>query len=265
VPRDLGDVIHYFIPEAADPATAGDVAAPPSPPSPERAVAATVIGLPHEPGDVLRAAFAWNLAVELARRGAPVALVVPPEEDAPSLWPEAGRGPLGAELVVAEGSGGSALAAAARAHAQTLGAGDPPAIVLAGVPSEALAPTAAAPGAPQRWLLFSSPDAADLRAARERAHAIAAVQPAARIGLTIHAVARIADAEAAFDRFVDQTQPALDAPITSYGMLVDDLHVYRAIVARRPIGLAHPQAPAARALGDVARLLLEDAAGDRTQ
>jgi MinD-like ATPase involved in chromosome partitioning or flagellar assembly len=45
----------------------------------------------------------------------------------------------------------------------------------------------------------------------------------------------------------------------SYGLLVDDLHVYRAIVARRPIGLEHPQSPAARALRDVARLVLEDA------
>ena len=34
---------------------------------------------------------------------------------------------------------------------------------------------------------------------------------------------------------------------------------HRAIVARRPIGLEHPQSPAARALRDVARLVLEDA------
>jgi MinD-like ATPase involved in chromosome partitioning or flagellar assembly len=40
---------------------------------------------------------------------------------------------------------------------------------------------------------------------------------------------------------------------------MDDLHVYRSIVARRPIGLEHPQSPAARALHDVAGLLLDDA------
>ena len=40
---------------------------------------------------------------------------------------------------------------------------------------------------------------------------------------------------------------------------VHDLDVYRAIVAQRPIGLDHPQSPAARALRDVAGLLLEDA------
>jgi MinD-like ATPase involved in chromosome partitioning or flagellar assembly len=47
--------------------------------------------------------------------------------------------------------------------------------------------------------------------------------------------------------------------VQSYGLLVDALHVYRAIVAQRPIGLAHPQSPAARALRDVAQLLLTDA------
>jgi MinD-like ATPase involved in chromosome partitioning or flagellar assembly len=51
----------------------------------------------------------------------------------------------------------------------------------------------------------------------------------------------------------------LRCDLCSYGLLVDDLHVYRAIVAQRPIGLAHPQSPAARALRDVAELLLGDA------
>jgi hypothetical protein len=51
----------------------------------------------------------------------------------------------------------------------------------------------------------------------------------------------------------------LGRDLASYGLLVDDLHIYRAIVSRRPIGLEHPQSRAARALRDVARLLLEDA------
>ena len=42
-------------------------------------------------------------------------------------------------------------------------------------------------------------------------------------------------------------------------LVVDDLHVYRAIVSRRPIGIEHPQSRAARALRDVARLVLDDA------
>jgi MinD-like ATPase involved in chromosome partitioning or flagellar assembly len=54
----------------------------------------------------------------------------------------------------------------------------------------------------------------------------------------------------------------LSAKLLSYGLLVDDLHVYRAIVSGRPVGLEHPQSPAARALRDVARLLLEDTRSD---
>jgi hypothetical protein len=49
--------------------------------------------------------------------------------------------------------------------------------------------------------------------------------------------------------------------LTSYGLLFDDLYVYRAIAAGRPIGLAHPQAPATRALMDVAGLIYENTRG----
>ena len=55
-----------------------------------------------------------------------------------------------------------------------------------------------------------------------------------------------------------RVEPALDRALASYGLLVDDLHLYRAIVAQRPIGLAHPAAPATRALADVASLLIAD-------
>ena len=70
---------------------------------------------------------------------------------------------------------------------------------------------------------------------------------------------RVGDAERAFGRLAATALRHLRHPVVSYGLLVDDLHVYRAIVARRPIGLEHPQSRAARALRDVARLLLDDA------
>ena len=49
-----------------------------------------------------------------------------------------------------------------------------------------------------------------------------------------------------------------DTEVVSFPGVKHDLHLYRAIIAGRPIGLAHPQSPAARALADVARLLLQD-------
>ena len=67
------------------------------------------------------------------------------------------------------------------------------------------------------------------------------------------------EAEEAFAKLARTTQRSLGRDLQSYGLLVDDLDVYRAIVAQRPIGLAHPQSPAARALRDVAQMLLDDA------
>ena len=99
----------------------------------------------------------------------------------------------------------------------------------------------------------------DLGEAHELARTLLESSPRAEIGVTIHGVDSIAQARAAFDHLTRIGQDQLGLVPISYGLLVDDLHVYRAIAAQRPIGLAHPQAPATRALRDVARLLYEDA------
>ena len=80
----------------------------------------------------------------------------------------------------------------------------------------------------------------------------------ARVGVTVHGVRCVGDAEAAFAHLARVAARHLGHTLESYGLLVDDLHVYRAIVSRRPIGLEHPQSRAARALRDVAGWLLED-------
>jgi MinD-like ATPase involved in chromosome partitioning or flagellar assembly len=110
-----------------------------------------------------------------------------------------------------------------------------------------------------RWvLLFTAAEAPDLLETYGMAKRVIAANPDARVGVTIHGVRRVAEAEAAFRRVSEMAARRLDHPLESYGLLVDDLHVYRAIVSRRPIGLEHPQSRAARALRDVASLLLED-------
>src|SRR5262249_60232249 len=91
------------------------------------------------------------------------------------------------------------------------------------------------------------------------AKAVLTRHPEARVGVTVHGARRIDDAEQAFRRIADAALRHLGRSLVSYGLLVDDLHVYRGIVARRPIGLEHPQSAAARALRDVARLVMEDA------
>ncbi len=114
--------------------------------------------------------------------------------------------------------------------------------------------------APDHWLLFTSPDRARLRRAHDQARTIARARPNARIGVTIHGVGRVAEARAAFEELAVAVEAACDIELASYGLLIDDLHLHRAIVLQRPIGLAHPAAPATRALADVAQFLLADLA-----
>ena len=111
-----------------------------------------------------------------------------------------------------------------------------------------------------RWvLLFSSSDRRDLLETYGIAKLLAASVPETRVGVTIHGARRAGEAEGAFSQLADVASRRLGSALTSYGLLVDDLHVYRAIVAGRPIGMVHPQSPASRCMQDVAQMLLDDA------
>jgi MinD-like ATPase involved in chromosome partitioning or flagellar assembly len=223
-----------------------------------RPAALPIVAVPLSGRDVLRAAFAWNLAIEVARLGGDATLLVP--DVARDLWPEAGRGPLGVEVVVTSATELGALnragldVAVTRA-AETRESG----VVLVGVPLAWLDSTANAT-ALLRWvLLFASSERRDLMDAYALAKQVRAVAPEARVGLTIHGAHRVSEAKQAFGRMAEVYARRLGGTLTSYGLLVDDLHVYRAVAARRPIGLEHPQSRAARAMQDVARLILGDA------
>jgi MinD-like ATPase involved in chromosome partitioning or flagellar assembly len=111
-----------------------------------------------------------------------------------------------------------------------------------------------------RWvLLFSSTDRMELLETYGIAKRVLGTSHEARLGVTIHGARRVAEAQRAFLHLSGVAARHLGRELASYGVLLDDLHIYRAIVSRRPIGLEHPQSRAARALRDVARLLLEDA------
>ena len=258
--RGLGDVLHYYLPE---PEVAVSHAPAPVPPARLDPAALPIVALPVAERDVVRAALAWNLTVEIARLGASASLLAPHNGDGSLLWPETGRGPVGAELVKSGAVDlGSLYRDAADVAVQKAGEPGDGGVVLACVPPAWL--RGCADGASLlRWaLLFATPDARDLLETYALAKLLLRRRPDATVGITIHGVRRIAEAERAFRRLAGVAARHLGRAPTSYGLLVDDLHVYRAIVARRPIGLEHPQSPAARALRDVARLLLADA---RTQ
>lgn len=244
--RDLGDVLHYFIDGTEGPET--------EPPG----VLAVAVG----ERDVVRAAFVWNLAVELARETGVATAVAPVDREAGLLWPEPGRGPCGAEFV-------PSFAEDLASWSETVGRvvhDLPPrrmtAPLLAQVPAEWLEKADEGHPLLARSLLFVTPDRRELERARALARRLLGVAPDARVGVTVHGVTSVEEARESFLRLAAAVEADTDRPLHSYGLLLDDLDVWRAIVERRAIGVVRPQSRAARALRDVARLLREDARPD---
>lgn len=281
--RNLSEVLHYFIPtdrsgqQAPKPPEPEPVAQTPQgiatnllvstepgektfAPESEESGLLPIVAVPVGDHDVVRAAFVWNLAVEVARLGGRARVLTPDQGDPSPLWPEPGTGPLGTELTpVSADDLGSLCNRAMDAAIPRPGDSTQGGIVFVRIPPSWLL-KAGQGGALLRWtLLFSCSRGNDLKEAYGLSKLIFSAQPHARVGVTIHGAQNRREAESAFGRLARASEESLDHSLTSYGLLVDDLHVYRAIVAKRPIGLAHPQAPAALALRDVARLLLQDA------
>lgn len=261
MPRDLGDVLHYFMPEAT-PGSDASLARVDEKARPRRAVptALPMVAVPIGHCDVVRAALMWNLAFEIDRLGGRSALVVPAQDSASALWPQTDTHSLATRVVV---TGARTLAELYRdaLDIAVSCAADPieGGIVLVRVPPEWLSESAGA-GRLLRWsLLFSSSDSRELLETYGIGKLLLSADPGAKVGVTIHGARRMSEARDAFSRLARSTERHLERELLSYGLLVDDLDVYRAIVAQRPIGLAHPQSAAARALRDVAGLLLEDA------
>lgn len=239
--RELADVLHFFLDDA-----------------PPRAAlpAAPVLAVPLAEGDALRASFVWNLAVELARGGArPVVAVPGGARYGAELLPDPPLGGLLAPEVSRAPAGDLAALAALVGRLRRRARGP----VIALVPPAWLGP--AGGGAPLlAWtLLFARPEPDGLATTAALAERLAAAAPDGRVGVTLHGVSTVAEARGAFERLAGLSGPALRARLWSYGVLLDDLDVYRGLAEGRAVGLARPQSRAARALADVARLLLDDA------
>ena len=267
MPRDLADVLHYFIPElGSDPGSIdrprpeAPAASSPRPHSPHLPAALPLIGVPIGDRDVVRAAFTWNLVVEVARLGGRTALVTPSASATSPLWPAPGTGPVGSEVIFAEVADlGQLYRAALDIAVDRAAEAESGGLIFVRVPPTWLR-KAADSGNLLRWmLLFTSADSRDLLETYGIAKILLGLHSSARVGVTVHGASEIPQAEQAFARLARCSERHLGRDLSSYGLLVDDLHVYRAIAAQRPIGLAHPQSPAAKALRDVAHMLLADA------
>jgi len=269
VRRDLSDVLHYFLPELSAEAVVSSegsrhrLATEPS--QDETASLATapllsILALPIADSDVVRTALAWNLAVEVGRLGAAAVVVAPARDRDSALWPAISGSSLAAEVLYADGDDLPSLHRAA-ADAAVSGARrtEDGGLVMVRIPPAELRDLGS--GSPLlRWvLLFASNDPRDLLETFGLARLLHRSREDIEIGVTLHGIKELSNAEESFDRLEEVSRRRAGIALQSYGALVDDLDVYRAIVAERAVGLAHPQSPAARALCDVARLLLQRA------
>jgi len=187
-------------------------------------------------------------------------MVAPASDEGSPLWPEPGIGPLGTELVLCPATDLESLYRAAAELAASPAKGiQRDGIVFVRIPTLWLARDDTRASGFDWLLLLTSANRRDLHEAYNLAKTTMRANPGVEIGVTIHGVSSITQARGAFEYLSRISKERLGLILSSYGLLVDDLHVYRAIAAQRPIGVAHPQAPATRALGDVARMLFEDA------
>ncbi|MDX1649309.1 MAG: hypothetical protein R3263_05585, partial [Myxococcota bacterium] len=196
-PRDLGDVLHWFL----DPPARAPRGAPSS-------VFVLTIGV----RDVLRAAFAWNLAAALAQRRPGTALGTRAPPAGGLRWPGAGPARLIAVLEPEP-------AALARAAHEAAGSGAP---VLTCVPPEALTPDAGLPAPGERGLVFATPDEVEGGSATARIDGLRRRWPQIAPGVVIHGVSQLAAARRTFERLAERTERRHRVPLVSYGLLLDD-------------------------------------------
>ncbi len=290
MPRDLSDVLHFFLPELDDDRESPSVGARPfarrrpaaegtgrRPLASRNAEASrlplSVLGVPLGDRDVVHAAYVWNLARETHRLGGASAIVTPETDRDGSLWSVRAQDGGSDDVEIVYSAAGDLAGLRrdaeriARDRGRTAGGG----IVFTRVPPAWLSDAPPQDGKPDgngrarsddaiRWLLvFSSPRPREVDSLLERIRHWIRGRPGLEIGVTIHGVCQIEEARAAFDGLARGCDERLGLPLASYGLLIDDLELFRSIAAGRPIHEADRETPAARCLTDVARLLYEDA------
>lgn len=238
-------MLHLFAPELAAPEDAVVVV--------DSGGIPPLIGVPLARPDAVRTALLDNVAVEAGRQGARVTLLAP----GAAAGADSGEtAPFGVESRRVEG-GPAAFASGAAEALRSVPRQDA-ALVFATYPAAWLQKGADLAGLLRWSLVFVRPEAASLTEATSALEAIAAHVPGARLGVSVYGVRSLVEARDCFEHLALGIERRLGCALTSYGVLMDDVHVSRSIVTGRAVGLSNPHTPSARAFADVARLLLGD-------
>lgn len=271
MPRDLADVLHYFMPELAAEEPLGNRGAEPAtrrtkpamlpmPRGHRRPVPLPMAAIPVGERDIVRASLIASLAEEIAALGGDTTILVPATPRARGLFPAGLCEAPGArvEAVRAQSIGelNEAAADLAAALATTEHGGG---VILVCVPPAWLRCVDEAADLLDWLLLFSSPNQRNLADTYALAARVLRENPSAEIGITIHGAAGRREAQDAFGLLARSVEQRLGRTLASYGLLVEDLDIYRSLVAGRAVGRAHPESPATLALREAAQLVFERA------
>ena len=267
MPRDLSEVLHYFLPEIDR--AGGDASERRETPSPSTRPAArnstdgrpkvSVLSIPCGDRDVVRAALAWSLTVETARLGVRAIMLTPESDQGSALWPVAGHGPFGSELIRSPAENLETLDhVSSRLAAENPTRDDRPAIIFVRIPPSWLERASTAPTRSEWLLLLHAAHAIGVGPVLGGPARILASQPRAALNLIVYGAATLAEAKKSQEAFTARSEGTLGRAPRTCGLLVEDLHLYRAIAAQRAVGLAYPRAPLTRALQQVARNLVDE-------
>lgn len=275
VPRDLADVLHYFMPDiAADEHRAETLVRSPqavtsahrsgSHAGEPRSSALPLAALPIADHEIVRASLIANLSVEIAALGGDATILTPATPNAEKLFPPHLCESPRARVQVTQAKDLASLHSAAVELAEVRGADENNGgIVLVRIPPLWLQGVDhAADYATELFdwlLLFTSPDQRNLAETYTLAALILKQNPTAEIGLTVHGAKDRRDAADAFGRLARSVEQRLGLTLASYGLLVEDLDIYRALVAGRTVGRAYPGSISAQALREAAQLVFERA------
>lgn len=242
--RELGDVLHYFLddlPEAADE---------------EKIQGCPIVAAPLHPRDAIRSALLWNLAVELRALGRAPVLLAPAPAREHSAWLDLASETLEPCWVTLPNGDVGPLLSAASAAARSLPQDRGP-VVLVHVPSNATWNDGHAALFAHCWLVAGASDA-DRQEFLELSERVLTAAPESRIGVTIRGAETLTAARHIFDGLAELFEARFDRTLISYGLLVDELELARALVEHHATGSATPTNRAARALRDVAELMRDD-------
>lgn len=289
MPRDLSDVLHYFLPELA-PApdgldggarTAPDASKAPLPSAPQTSARSApsrarrrvpsretdgagcplaVLGIPLGERELVHAVYALSVALEAARQGARVVLLSP-AWDAPAIWPTSAWGATETiEVVVSPAVDLAALAREAQTLAVERGrSASRGGVVVTRIPSAWLDELAVVDD-PIRWLLFfGSARRLDVDSLFARLRPLALGRLGLDVGLALVGPADSDGDPSAYDTLAGRCERELSLGLAHYGVLADDLDVCRAIAAGAPIACDSTDTPVARSIAGAARLVYQDA------